>query len=315
MKKMTSKQSVLRFKRVGLAIGLILALVLGVFALIGYLAECATTRWVGIEPGEYAVVSSRGEANEAAMGAIQKMKIDRDERMAVFALVDGSEIATSFVSRDRADWPDGCPTNLLTHQMEVLDLEEDTLTIGPIALDNPILVRDCPSDPMRAVLREDGEIGGGGGACTWPNECIFFGPKQERSWRADDITVSTSQNSSVTFDITASADEAYDRIDAGTFAITNRPENGTAVNNLKLTGTIAETTGFNGTGTFIIRIVDLVTYTPDAGFHGTDAFTYRICDMDGTCDTATVTVTINLETGANITLVSPPTEWHVGSST
>ena len=305
---MKSKQSVLRLKRIGLAIGLILVLALGVFALLDYLAGCLTTRRVGIESGEYAVVSGRGEANEAAMRAIQKMKIDRDERAAVFAFVDGSEIATSFVPRDRADWPDGCPTNLLTHRMEVLDLEEDTLTIGPITLDKPILVRDCPRDPTRVILREEGEIGGGGGACTWPGECIYFGPKRERLWQANDSTVSTGQDSPVTFDIVASADEAYDRIDAGTFTVTNGPENGTVVNNLELTGTIAEDTGFNGTGTFVVRIVDLVTYTPHAGFHGTDAFTYRICDMDGYCDTATVTVTINLETGANITSVSTPTE-------
>jgi hypothetical protein len=310
---MKSKLSFLGIERIGLAIGLILALALGVLVLFTYVAECATTRRVGIEPGEYAVTSGWGEANEAAMGAIQKVKIDRDERVAVFALADGSEISISFVPRDRADWPDGCPTNLLTHRMEVLNLEEDTLTIGPIALNKPILVRDCPRDPMRVVLREDGEIGGGGGACTWPSECIFFGPKRELSWQADDIMVSTSQDSPVTFDITASADEEYDRIDAGTFTVTHGPENGTAANNLELTGTITESTGFDGTGTFVIRIVDLVTYTPDASFRGTDTFTYRLCDMDGTCDTATVTVTINPETGSNITSFPRPTKWRVGS--
>jgi hypothetical protein len=55
-----------------------------------------------------------------------------------------------------------------------------------------------------------------------------------------------------------------------------------------------EDTGF-GSGSFIIRIADRVTYTPNAGFHGTDAFTYRVCDMDGYCDTATVRVTVNAE--------------------
>jgi hypothetical protein len=147
---------------------------------------------------------------------------------------------------------------------------------------------------MRVVLREDGEIGGGGGACTWPNECIFFGPERERSWRVDDSTVSTDQDSPVTFDIIASADEEYGRIDAEAFTVTNGPENGTAINNLKLRGTITEDTGFDGTGTFVVRIVDLVTYTPNAGFHGTDTFTYRICDMDDYCDTATVTVTVRV---------------------
>lgn len=294
---MKSKLSTLGLKRIGLAIWLILALVLGVFVLLGCLAGCSTTRWVGIESGEYAVVSNRGEANEAAMRAIQKMRIDRDERVAVFALVDSSEIVTSFVPRDKTEWPAGCPTNIGSTRMEVLDIEEDTLTIESVTFSNPILVRGCPPNPMRVVLREDGEIGGGSGACTWPSECIFFGPKRERAWQANDSTVSIHQDNPVTFDIIASADEEYDGIDAGTFTVTNGPENGTAVNNLELTGTITEDTGFNGTGAFTIRIVDLVTYTPNAGFHGTDAFTYRICDMDGYCDTATVTVTVNAVDG------------------
>jgi hypothetical protein len=295
---MKSKLSALGFKRIGPAIGLILALILGAFVLLSYLAGCSFDRWGGVESGVYVVTSGQGIANQIEAPTIQQVEIDRGQRLVVFNLVDGSEISTSFVPRDRAEWPVGCPTNIGSTHMEVLDLEEKPLTIGPIALNQPILVRDCPRDPMRVVLREDGEIGGGGGACTWPNECIFFGPRQEQSWRADAITVSTGQNNPVTFDITASADEEYDRIDAGTFVVTNGPENGTAANNLELTGTITESTGFDSTGTFVIRIVDLVTYTPDAGFHGTDTFTYRICDMDGTCDTATVTVTVKVIEGS-----------------
>ena len=34
------------------------------------------------------------------------------------------------------------------------------------------------------------------------------------------------------------------------------------------------------------------TYTPDANFNGTDVFTYQICDVDGDCESATVTITI-----------------------
>jgi len=106
---MRSKLSTLGFKRIGLPIGLTLALVLGGYVLLGCLAGCSTTRWAGIESGEYAVVSDRGEANEVAMRAIRNMKIDRDERVAVFALADSSEIMTSFVPRDRTEWPAGCP--------------------------------------------------------------------------------------------------------------------------------------------------------------------------------------------------------------
>jgi len=93
------------------------------------LSGCSTARWAGVESGEYVVVCGGGEANEVAMRAIQKMEIDRDQRVAVFTLVDGSEIVTSFVPRDRAEWPAGCPTNIGSTHMEVLDIQEDTLTI------------------------------------------------------------------------------------------------------------------------------------------------------------------------------------------
>ncbi|MGC1515688.1 MAG: gliding motility-associated C-terminal domain-containing protein, partial [Maribacter sp.] len=34
------------------------------------------------------------------------------------------------------------------------------------------------------------------------------------------------------------------------------------------------------------------TYTPNDGFEGTDTFEYTVCDAEGTCDTATVTITV-----------------------
>jgi hypothetical protein len=256
------------------------------------LTGCSTTRWAGIESGPYVVDFDTGQAYEPTLRAIQMMELIRDERVTVFTLADGSEIVTSFVPRDRADWPAGCPAMLGSTRMEVLDLAEDRLTIGSLTLSNPILVRGCPPDPTHVVLREDGEIGGGGAACARPSECIYFLPKRELPWRANDSTASTDQDNPVTIDIIASADQEYDRIDAASFTVTNGPDHGTVVNNLELTGTITEDAGFDAAGAFIIRIVGLVTYTPHAGFHGSDAFTYRICDMDGYCDIAGITVTV-----------------------
>ena len=276
---------------------LVVMLVVIAFLAAGTLAGCSTTRWIGVEPGEYIVSPGQGEIHGAAARIIQTMAIDRDERTVVFTLADGSEIVTSFVARDRAEWLAGCPTNIYMHRMEVLDIQEDALTFEPVTLRHPILVRDCPPDPVFVVLREDGEIGNArgasGSACSWTDTCISFKPKRDLPWEANDSTVSTDQDTPITLDITASTDEAYDGIDAGTFTVTRGPEHGTVVNNLELTGTITEDTGFNGTSTFIIRIVGLVTYTPNAGFAGTDAFTYQICDMDGYCDTATVKVIVN----------------------
>lgn len=264
-----------------------------VLVLVAPLAGCSTTKWVGIESGQYVVDFDHSTANEVTMRAIQTLAVVRDERIVVITLADGSEITASFAPRDRAEWPDGCPAMLGSTRMEVLDLAEDTLTIASATLSNPILVRACPPDPVHVVLREDGEIGGGGGACSWPSECIYFLPARELPWRISNSTATTDQDKPVTIDIIASAEEEYDRIDAASFTVTGDPGNGTVVSNLELTGTITEDTGFNSDGIFVIRIAGLATYTPNAGFHGSDAFTYRICDMDGYCDTAKVTVTVN----------------------
>jgi hypothetical protein len=265
------------------------------------LAGCSPTKYVGVGPGEYSLEGGRSEADEAAARVIQNMTIDRGSGVAVFALLDGSEIETSFVPRDRAEWPSGCPTNIYTHRMEVLDIEQEELAIGPITFTDPILVRDCPPDPVHVVLREDGEIGNSGGvsgsACGRTEPCICFKPARDLPWRANDGAVSTDQDNAVTFDIVVSADEAYGKIDAGTFTVVSGPENGTATSSLERTGTIREDAGFDTSGAFIIRIVDLVTYTSDTGFHGADTFSYRICDMEGYCDAATVTVTVNAVPG------------------
>lgn len=236
------------------------------------LSGCSTMRYAEVEPGEYVVICGGGEANEVAMRAIQKIGIDRDERVATFTLADGSQIVTPFVPRDRANWPAGCPTNIGSTCMEVLDITEDTLTIETITFNNPILVRSCPPSPTRVVLRENGEIGGGGGACTRFNECIFFAPQQDRPWTVNDSTASTDEDTSIIIEIITGDDEASGDIDPSTFTITSDPANGTIVNN------------YDG----------IVTYTPNTGFNGSDFFTYRICDIYGYWDTATVTLTVNL---------------------
>ena len=60
--------------------------------------------------------------------------------------------------------------------MEVLDLEINELTIGDVVIRNPILVRNCPDDPRRLILREYGQVGGAGTACSQDDTCIHFKP-------------------------------------------------------------------------------------------------------------------------------------------
>jgi len=139
------------------------------------LAGCSMDRWTEVEPGEYAAVRGAGVVGEAAAQKIQKIEIDRGKGTAMFTLVDGSQILASFVPRERANWPAGCPSNVGSTRMEVLDIQEDALNIESATFEDPILVRNCPPDPVRIALREDGRIGGSGGACSGANECILFG--------------------------------------------------------------------------------------------------------------------------------------------
>jgi hypothetical protein len=140
------------------------------------LAGCSMSRWAQVDPGEYVVLRSGVTAESAAEQAIQKLQVDRGNRLMVLTLVDGSEIVTSFVPRDRREWPSGCPSNLNSTRMEVLEIAADPLTIGSTTVNHPILVRDCPPDPVRLVLREDGAIGGAGNACPNLEPCIYFAP-------------------------------------------------------------------------------------------------------------------------------------------
>ena len=46
----------------------------------------------------------------------------------------------------------------------------------------------------------------------------------------------------------------------------------------------------------------IFTYTPNAGYQGPDSFVYQVCDAAGACDTATVTVTVDVAHNRSITV-------------
>jgi hypothetical protein len=141
------------------------------------LAGCSMDRWVEVEDGEYAVVRELGDTNGAAVREVPRLEIDREAGQMVFTLVDGSRITVSFVARDRAAWPAGCPTNIQSTRMEVLEIAADPLSLGSTEFRQPVLVRDCPRKPVRLVLREDGKMGGAGTACPYGEICLYFAPE------------------------------------------------------------------------------------------------------------------------------------------
>ena len=149
---------------VGLLIALVLTTSLG----------CSTDRWIEVEPGEYTVIDVHSESNGATTSGIDTLAVDRESNTIAIDLQDGSPIVVTFVPREKEDWPAGCPSNIGSTYMEVLDIQSSNLSIGGMSFDNPILVRNCPPDPNTLVLRDDGTIGGAGSACAWPDEDIHF---------------------------------------------------------------------------------------------------------------------------------------------
>jgi hypothetical protein len=134
------------------------------------LTGCLTDRRVDVAAGEYAPVHGAGSSGLAS--AIQAVRVDRDNHTAWFMLTDGSQVIVSLTPLPRAEWPPGCPTNVGSTYMELLHIEEQALTIASTTFHRPVLVRNCPPDPVEIVLRSGGEIGGSGDACTGAGECI-----------------------------------------------------------------------------------------------------------------------------------------------
>ena len=136
---------------------------------------CSFDKYVEVTEGKYIPVNT-GTANhdDSGIRLIESMTVDRQNETLEIHLTDGTVIDSAFISRLKEEWPSGCPANIGSTKMEVLDLEVDELAIGHILLNNPVLVRDCPQNPERVVLREDGQIGGSGTACAGNDRCFHF---------------------------------------------------------------------------------------------------------------------------------------------
>ena len=135
---------------------------------------CAADRWAEVEQGEYVVIDIHSESNGATISGIDTLVVERESNTIIIELQDGPPLVVTFVSRERQDWPAGCPSNIGSTRMEVLDIQSNNLSIGGMAFNDPILVRNCPPNPNTVILREDGTIGGAGSACAWPDKDIHF---------------------------------------------------------------------------------------------------------------------------------------------
>ena len=149
--------------------------VLFLFACAILLSGCSFDRWVEFNGGDYIPVAA-GVHQDSPAKLVKSMTVAREGSTLKLILKDGSIINESFTARSKQDWPSGCPANLGSTRMEVLDLNISELTIGSVVLSNPVLVRDCPGNPERVILREDGLMGGSGTACAGNDKCIHLKP-------------------------------------------------------------------------------------------------------------------------------------------
>jgi hypothetical protein len=107
-------------------------------------------------------------------------------------------------------------------------------------------------------------------------ECISHPPM------ANDDSASTTEDTLVTIDV--AANDSYDP--CGNLNLDPTTANSTCANGSSgCTGPANGSLINTGNGTF--------EYTPNPDFNGSDSFVYEICDTGGSCDTATVSITVN----------------------
>ena len=161
-------------------------------ALLGYLTGCALVPGQGkvtIVEGRYAPVSSAEPAAVPpwdTLSGIDSVFIDGDNRTVWILFEDTSLLVHAYETTPQHQWMEGCPTNLSTTLMQVGNLGLHELAVGTEVLPEPILVRDCPADPVELVLRDGGNTTNGGNACTGAQVCQVF------HWTPGTLTLPTS---------------------------------------------------------------------------------------------------------------------------
>jgi len=146
------------------------------FALLLIAAGCSLDRYLPIENGYYTAGDSRVSEVGHPPPWISGLDVDRQAKVVTLYLRKGDPVEVPFFVREKDAWPAGCPSNLYSQHMEVIDLQVNREEAELLGLEDPILARNCPESPPRLVLREDGEVGGSSTACPYPVSCLYFLP-------------------------------------------------------------------------------------------------------------------------------------------
>ncbi|MGC9468747.1 MAG: hypothetical protein ACP5HS_09155 [Anaerolineae bacterium] len=149
-------------------------------ALVVLLSGCVlpnADRSIGIDLGVYRPIPSNDPDVEApwrSLSGVELVFVDREHQTIWILFEDASLVIHGYEAWPEETWPAGCPTNLGSTYMEVLDIAKPELVVGPETIQDPILVRNCPPTPVELVLRNSGDIAVGGSACVGAQICLVL---------------------------------------------------------------------------------------------------------------------------------------------
>ncbi|MEM7132835.1 MAG: Ig-like domain-containing protein [Chloroflexota bacterium] len=159
--------------------------------------------------------------------------------------------------------------------VDVTGLATNVIAIAP-GVSHTCAIVDADGDGRGGVkcwgYNRSGQLGNGtGNQSLTPVDVID--PNAGHPPIALDDSATTNQETPATINVLVNDSDPDDDLDATSVSVTSGPSSGS--------------TSVNGT-------TGAITYTPNPGISGSDSFVYEVCDAINQCDTATVTISINV---------------------
>ncbi len=116
--------------------------------LLPLLLACATDTL--LEDGVYALwgVTVDGSRVEDVPGIVLTLDVEGNE--ALFTLGDQVLARPLFRLRSEDAWLEGCAGNFSSQRLEAVDIDEDSLVLGDLAIASPVLSADCSPEKGRS---------------------------------------------------------------------------------------------------------------------------------------------------------------------
>jgi hypothetical protein len=109
--------------------------------LLAFALACTTT--TPLENGMFALWSATvdGVAVDAVDGVVLSLDVETND--ALFTLGSQTLGRSLFRLRDEAEWVESCSENLSTQRLQTVDLETDSLSLGDLVVDDPVMHAGC----------------------------------------------------------------------------------------------------------------------------------------------------------------------------